>query len=584
MERLKSEVLALLIGLAAIGFCISVYRIMKNKLARLPGSISVQWRNVQPLRKDDTVALAQSRREGWIKYWAGELISAYAILDALFRRLLQREVLLSAAGDLLVMAAVSVGMAMFCTYTDGGSDLYLTTFMTLMYVSAVLVLFARCVNGARSVYIPCCILILTGVALAVLLYLSPMQANPSNLITHPQKTVTFHVVAIICSIAAFPLLRMVCRSERRMSVIVILNVLIVSAYLFQSLGGEEVNGATNWIKINGFQFQITEIIKFLSMVVLALTLCNKQMKESKRFWCAVGTMAVNGVFLVFVCEEFGTLMIQCIVFLGLCLIYQKDVKKLVAIIVVAAVMLTAFLAVGKVCYERTYLPKTTEETTAAGEETAAEATTSESRQPADEPATSDTESFDGQTDLAAQNKLVTNLADAYKKVSDRFLVFLMPEKEGVERESYQWKMSREALVISDWFGSPYDISVPVARSDLIYVYMIVRLGVVFGFVVLALLLVLLCGGMIRCLRNPQTDEAAVAVAFLISMVAQSLIAAASSTGNFAIVGLPFMFLAYGGTAMVINYTMLVFLVYATGTYSLTADKKSDRRVIRRGGE
>ena len=65
---------------------------------------------------------------------------------------------------MLLIIGASVGMAWLCNYSNGGVDLYMTTFMTLMYVLVVLVLFARCVDGARGVYLPCCVMILCGIA------------------------------------------------------------------------------------------------------------------------------------------------------------------------------------------------------------------------------------------------------------------------------------------------------------------------------------------------------------------------------------------------------------------------------------
>lgn len=573
MEVFKLDVLILFLVLIVIAFTVSTYKMMKSRLLRIPGSISGGGRNVQPIRIGDEQEHNREHAVGRVKYWFRELFSCYKIYGELFRRLPQRGTLLSGVGDLIVMAAVSVGMALFCTYSDGGADLYMTTFMTLMYVSAVLILFARCVNGARAVYLPCCILILTGIALAVLLYLSPMQAVEKNYISHPQQSVNFHIIAVLFGLAVFPLIRMVCRAERRTEVLILLNVLIVLIYLLLCVMGEEINGAKNWIRIGTFQFQVTEVTKVLTMAVLGLTLTNEQMTENWRFWCSVFTMALNGLFLLLVCKEFGTLMVLCVVFLAMCLIYQKDTKKLIAIIAAAALFLSAFLVVAKSCYEIKN-PKTTPSTTEAAETTA----------PTETAPAATGEAAPEEETISWTDKLVDELGGAYKKVQDRFLVFLMPDQVDLAREGYQWKMSREALVISDWFGSPYDISVPVARSDFIYIYMIVRLGVVFGFVVLLMLLVMLCAGMLRCMRNPQTGEAAVSLSFLIAMVFQSVLAAASATGNFAIVGLPFVFLAYGGSAMLVNYAMLIFLIYSTGTRPLTDSGKNKRKVISRREE
>ena len=552
MEKFKSEVLALLIGIIALGFCFSVYRLLKNRLTRSCPSVKGSERNVRPVRSTAVTPAAPKPREKVLSHWFHEFISGYRFLGSLFRRLLHRDVLLSAAGDLLVMIAVSIGMALFCAYSDGGSDLYMTTFMTLMYVSAALILFARCVKGSRMIYFPCCILILTGIALAVLLYLSPMQGVRANRIEHPDKTVLFHIIAICFALVAFPLLRMACRLRYRNAMIMILNGLTVLCYLGTLALADSVNGATNWITLGPLSFQSTELTRFLSLITLGLTLTNDLMKERTRFWWASATVGINGIFLL-LCNEFGILMVLCLVYLGMLLIFQKGIGKVIALVIAGAVMVTVFGLVGKVCYDRVNPPEiAVEEVT---ESTAV-------------------------TQPQEQSTLVKAISQGYAKVFGRFMVFLSPEDAAKLTDTSQWRKSKEALVISDWFGSPYDLSIPVARSDFIFCYLLVRLGVMAGFVVLGLLIMMLLGGTVHCLRNPHTGEAAVGIAFLFSMVIQSLLAAMSATGNFAIVGLPFMFLAYGGTATIVNYCMLVFLVYATGSRDFDADKHRSPKAIR----
>jgi cell division protein FtsW (lipid II flippase) len=98
------------------------------------------------------------------------------------------------------------------------------------------------------------------------------------------------------------------------------------------------------------------------------------------------------------------------------------------------------------------------------------------------------------------------------------------------------------------------------------------MGVVFGILVLLILLNMLVTGAVGCLRNTNSGEAAVGLAFLFGIVVQSVIAAASATGYFITIGLPFAFLAEGGTATLTNYTMAVFILYVTGCHTLAAGK------------
>lgn len=579
MEIFKSDLFILIIVIFLFCFGRKTHQIMKARLENIEGSFGVGYRDLRPNR---SAAGAEAKAEaGPLRRLRGvcsELFSSYRVYGELWRLGTRRETLMSAAGEMLLVVAISVSMALFCNHTDGGSDLYMTTFMTLMYVLAALILFARCVNGARGVYLPCCFMILCGIALAVLLYLSPMAAVAANHIGPPDESVLFQVLAVVLGLLAFPLIRMVCHSSHRGVWLIVLNLLVIGLYGALVVLGKEINGARNWIIIGGFSFQVSEVTKVLSAAIFGLTLTHERLSEKARFWWTTATMALNGVCLL-VFNEFGTLLLLCAVYVGMCLVYQKKLKRLFFVIITASIAAACILAAAKYCYDIT--PKMQAQTVAvssASEET---------------PAFSKKHTYTPEKDAKKEKKaekasiskpLYIKFGGYYKKFMDRFLIFLAPEEVDMDKEGYQWKMSREALVISDWFGSPYDIAVPVARSDFIFSYLIVRLGMVFGFATLVLLAVMLCVGTIRCLRNPSPGEASISLAFLIAMVVQSIIAAASSTGHFVIVGIPFAFLAYGGSATMMNYVMLVFLIYATRLEPLESDGSSRRLIISRREE
>lgn len=558
METFKSELLTLLIGFFLVSFFWTVYNMMKRMLTGISDKADGSRRNVLPVRYHDA-PVPESKPAGLIQYWFRELTSNYRFYTNICRQIPLRHTLLSAAADILLMIALSACMALFCGHSDGGTDLYMTTFMRLMYILSALILFARCLNSSRAVYLPCCVLILTGVALAVLLYLSPMAKVPVNYIGHPEQSVLFHVLALFLSFAVFPLIRMVCRADRRTGSLFVLNALLLAIYAILMVFGEEIHGVKNWLRIGSFQFQVSEVSKVLTLAILGLTLTNEQMSDARRFAWAVLTMGISGIFLL-LASEFGTLMVLCAVFAGLCLIYQRDLRRLIALVAFVVILMSAFLFTSKCCYDLTNPP----ETTVSSAEDSIQETPEED---AEEP-----------------SPLIIRLGKYYKKFRDRFLVFLMPDQVNLMREGYQWMKSREALIIADWGSSPFDISIPVARSDFIFSYLIVRLGLAYGFFVLLLLLVMLCAGFVRSLQNPYTGEAAVSLSFLLSIVIQAVIASASSTGLFAIVGIPFAFLAYGGSAMMMNYIMLVFLIYATRSKPLSTGRPYRPRVISRREE
>ena len=88
-----------------------------------------------------------------------------------------------------------------------------------------------------------------------------------------------------------------------------------------------------------------------------------------------------------------------------------------------------------------------------------------------------------------------------------------------------------------------------------------KMGMIFGILVIVLLLVMLCMGSMGCLKNRNNAEASVGLAFLLAITLQSLVAAASASGLFIMIGMPFAFLAEGGSASVMNYVMVMYLLY-----------------------
>lgn len=565
MEQFKSEAFTFVIGIILIfGFFFGIAKTMCNRLEGL---------GVRPKRSANTGGSKESeeskeplwkRMKSIVEFWCEEIGSNYRVLGQIGGRI--KEKIVPSIGDMILVIIFSVVMAFFCTYSEDGVDTYMTTFMTMMYVMFALVLFSQCVGGSKKIYLPCCLMILCGIALAVLLSLSPMAAIPANLIEKAEETVDLQKIAIILALVAFPLIRMVCRTERRGTVLIILNLAIIACYLALFVVGKEINGARNWIYIGGFSIQVSEITKVLSIAAFALTLTYDDMPdgkwtaEYKRLTWATITMAINGVFLL-VCNEFGTLILLCAVYVVLGVIYQKKLDWLICYVTVAMICAVIGMLFCKDLYSITPKKPVQKITVVAdaGETFAYQKENVELLKKTEKEKIREPE--------LEMSPLIKYGGKIYKKFQDRVSILydkeLQEDDEYLQNEGYQWKKAHDALMLSEWFGSPYDVAVPVARSDFIFNYLMVRMGMVAGFAILLLLLYMLCEGAVLCLRNPFTGEASVALAFLFAMVVQAVIAAASATGNFMIVGIPFPFLAYGGSAAMMNYSMLTFIIYAT---------------------
>ena len=152
----------------------------------------------------------------------------------------------------------------------------------------------------------------------------------------------------------------------------------------------------------------------------------------------------------------------------------------------------------------------------------------------------------------------------WRKFKLRVDLVLHPDTVDPLDGGYQTAKAQNALSLSTALGSRYEVDIPVVQSDYIFTFLVLKMGVVYALIVLMAMLLMLVTGLQGCLANPKSAVAAVGVAFTLGMVIQSLIAAASATGAFIVIGLPFSFLSDGGTAAVTNYMMAVFIIYATG--------------------
>ena len=120
------------------------------------------------------------------------------------------------------------------------------------------------------------------------------------------------------------------------------------------------------------------------------------------------------------------------------------------------------------------------------------------------------------------------------------------------------------MLVTGWLGTSeaYEQNVPVIESDYIFLYVLMKIGVIGAFIVLAMLIAMMMETTIRVASGGKVTEMAAAIGFICCIVVQSIITAASSAGLIPTVGLTFAFLSDGGSATVMNYIMTYFIIYS----------------------
>ena len=98
-------------------------------------------------------------------------------------------------------------------------------------------------------------------------------------------------------------------------------ILFVSTLLF----GTNKKGSTNWLKIGGFSFQPTEIIKLLLIFLIASYYTNYEKYKEKKY----GSYYLTGIVYLFIGflflqKDLGTVLIFYAIFIALQFIYEKN--------------------------------------------------------------------------------------------------------------------------------------------------------------------------------------------------------------------------------------------------------------------
>ena len=355
------------------------------------------------------------------------------------------------------------------------------------------------------------------------------------------------MVSVVFGLLALPALTALVRARDRNFSIHVLNVVVFLLYAALLVFGRRVNGTRAWIYVGSMSFQLTEVTKFLTLVLFGLEFTNPDDTQEKRLRRGAFTLLMNAGFLLIV-NEFGALCVILAGFVLTAFFYTPSVWRVFRTMFLLAALLAGMLFGCLTCYNMREA--------------------SRERDPE-----------------AAIHPAVEQGARIYAKFKLRADIILHPESVDKNDGGFQSTRAKNAILLSSWLGSAYEVYIPVVESDYIFDYLLLRMGVVFGILVLLLMLLLFLNAALSCLRNPDSTEGAVGVALAFSISFQSILAAASAMGQFMTVGVPFAFLAYGGSSTLVNYTMVLYILYAmrraSGCETRRVSGTGGRRTVRR---
>lgn len=456
---------------------------------------------------------------------------------------------------------VIIALSFFCSTTTGGYDLLYSLALPFLIISMVIMAFNDLYKSNWLFSFLAVVLILLGVALQVMLNLSAANATNRPII----QLAIFAALGLLFAFLAIPILTyLVSHKTIAIYFSVIASILF---YVILILFGSKTSGTTAWIKIAGQSFQLTEITKILGFVTFASMFTAESVSPKKRLLSATVVLLVHAAFL-FLISELGTLLILAIVYVLLGLVYLPSVKIMLKYILVLTLISAIASGIGYACYKTVY--------TTAYDTTVISSSIENTEE-------------NQETDTQPHNKLVIKAADIFNKLRLRVVLVIDPESVDAYDEGYQANAAINALAMSGWLGSEYEQCVPVIESDYIFLFILMKLGVVWGIgVILIIVFMFVLFIFNNYLKNRNVGESAISFAFMSSLVIQAILTTASAIGCFPTVGLPFPFLSLGGSATLINYVMLIFIIF-TGqekvtdqSLELTANPTSDENSRNKG--
>ena len=211
-------------------------------------------------------------------------------------------------------------------------------------------------------------------------------------------------------------------------------------YIILIITGTTKNGTRAWLYIGPVSFQATEPIKFLSVITLAGFLSFESISERFRYLFSLGFLAFNAVGLILI-KELGTLLLLCLVFITLCALFLKARYSVFNLGL-------AFITMGGGIVLVSYI-----------------------------------------ISLFDEGKIpFSGIVALSQKISNRFSTAVNSNTDPLGG-SFQLLQGQKAMILGGPFGNKsVDVTVPVGESDFIFSIIVLRLGCIFGAVILILFL------------------------------------------------------------------------------------------------
>ncbi|MGN1014261.1 MAG: FtsW/RodA/SpoVE family cell cycle protein [Butyricicoccus sp.] len=301
---------------------------------------------------------------------------------------------------------------------------------------------------------------------------------------------------------------------------ILLSVLLYMATLVLGVAG--AGGVTNWIRIGPIQFQPSEFIKGLYVLIMAGLLCTKENPGRKRILAACLVTLINLGFLVLQ-GEFGTILLILGTFLCLIFLFVPDIRVFGAVLVSLFGLGAAGIAMCSLLLK-----------------------------------------------VGGSGFLVRQV----QKIVNRFAPWLYlnfglnPTNLSVEEyqnANYQVLQARKALLNSGLFGSDTTTYIPNRLNDSVFPALTESCGILIALTICILFGLLVVRGTRIYFRCPDRYHQAVAAGLTIQVILQAFIIIGGSIGLLPLTGITLPLISLGGSSLIATFIYLaVILAISSG--------------------
>ena len=325
------------------------------------------------------------------------------------------------------------------------------------------------------------------------------------------------------------------------------------------------NGAHLFIRLGKFTLQVTEFIKVIDVLILAMLFTNKDLTDERKFLISLIVMGIN-IFGFLICNEIGTLVVVMLAYILMLFIGMRT-KYAVVTVSALLVCVAVIWGVSTHAYNKTH-PRVDPDTI-TDEDILGEWNTEEEHELLLQAALAVKESELYKQKYESAGALTRFFSDLYEtKIDARILSHYREKTEEnagqIDAGETQVQMMRKAISRAGPFGTRNASvlnNIPEASRELIFLYALMQNG----YLIAALVVLCYAGlwftvifGSAALNRKYFLMNLGIAVL----LIGQSVIEILVSLDCLPLVGIGSAYLSDGGTGLAVNLAITAFVIWS----------------------